>query len=197
MLEFSARRKGDLRMCEMIKKANSLTPEKTLEKYWDKKIPVNIKGILTGIGIRFRERDFSELERTLGIAKDDAVLGLAFSDGNDLGILFSSHIDGDSANYVLAHEFAHCCLHLAPHEQFHVEMKLTSDLYSDSYSKTIRERHHNSRKELQADKFAANLLIPRKPLIDFLSKNKEQRVEDIARHFHVPREIVRLRIKSL
>lgn len=197
MLKFGVRRKGDLRMCEMIKKANSLTPEKTLEEYWDKKIPVNVKNILAGVGIRFRKNDFSELERALEIDKDDAILGLAFSDGDDLGILFSSQIDRDSANYVLAHEFAHCCLHLAPHEQFHVEMKMSSDLYSDSHNKTIRERHNNSHKELQADKFAANLLIPTKPLIDYLSKNKEQRIEDVARHFHVPKEIIRLKIMSL
>lgn len=66
MLKFGVRRKGDLRMCEMIKKANSLTPEKTLEEYWDKKIPVNVKNILAGVGIRFRKNDFFRVRACAG-----------------------------------------------------------------------------------------------------------------------------------
>ncbi len=189
--------RGDTQMCKKIREVNSLTPERVLEKHWDGKIPVNVKKILSSVDVRFREYDITNLEEILGLDKNDAVLGMAFSDGDNLGILFSTRIDKDATNYVLAHEFAHCCLHMRPSEKFHIEMKLSRDLYSWLRQDTILGRYRISYKEIEADRFAADLLIPTKALLDLFINGSDQSIDGIAKHFHVSKEIVRLKIINL
>ena len=198
MRGFSARKKrGDVGMCKKIREVNSLTPEIVLQKFWDQKIPVDIKHILEKIGILYRENDFSKLESALRIEKDDAILGLALSHEDDLGILYSSRMDRDSTNYVLAHEFAHCVLHLEPSEKYHVELKMSKDLFSANRRKSLISRYLNSHKELQADRFAADLLIPTEALLQFIEDVQNIDMAGIAKHFQVPKEIVRLKIMNL
>ncbi len=189
--------KGDIRMCQKIKEVNSLTPEEILKEHWDKKVPVNVKQILAGIGVRFREHDLSNLEHAIDLDKTDAILGVAFSDGDDLGILYSCRIDKDATNYVLAHELAHCCLHMKPSEEFHVELKCSKDLYSRAHGKSVFSGYKNSYKEVQADKFAADLLIPTEALFEILASEAQQSVESIAKYFHVSKEIVRLKVMNI
>lgn len=185
-------------MCKKIKEVNELTPDEVLGKFWDNDVPVNIKRILSKIGISFYHVDFSTLEQKLDVPKNDAILGLAFSKDDDLGILYSSRINQDAANYVLAHELAHCCLHMKPTSEFHVELKISSDMYSSPRKEyPVIARHKDAHKEWQADRFAADLLMPTQALIDFISKNPGQSVESIARHFHVSKEIARLKIVNL
>ena len=184
-------------MCKKIREVNSLTPQIILERYWNKQIPVSIKQILTDIGVRFSEYNLKPLEESLKLRKSDAILGMAISVGDDLGILYSPGIDKNALNYVLAHEFAHCCLHMKPTEKFHVEMKLSDDLYSRSSNTSFLAGYKHSHKEVQADRFAADLLIPTDALLEFFCSNATQNVDSIARHFRVSKEIVRLKIMNL
>ena len=181
----------------MIEKVNRLTPASTLEKYWDGKIPVNVKHILGNIGIRFCKFDTAPLEEALQLSKNDAILGMAFSNGDELGIIYSTRIDKDVTNYVLAHELAHCCLHMKPSEKFHIELKLSRDLYSKTKNRTVLSRYLESYKEVQSDRFAADLLIPTKSLVSFLQEHPTANIDGIANHFHVSREMVRLKTENL
>ncbi len=191
------KKRGDTGMCKKIREVNALTAEALLQKFWDKKIPVDVKHILQNIGILCRENDFSKLETALGIEKNDAVLGLALSHGDDLGILYSPHMDRETINYVLAHELAHCVLHLKPSEEYHVELKMSKDLYSSNKRKYMISRYLNSHKELQADRFAADLLIPTEALLEFLKKAQHVDIACISKHFQTSTEIVCLKIMNL
>lgn len=191
------KKRGDVSMCKKIHEVNSLTPEIVLQKFWDKTIPVDVKHILQNVGILCRENDFSKLESALHINKGDAILGLALSHGDDLGILFSPRMDQASINYVLAHELAHCVLHLEPSEEYHVELKMSKDLYSSNKRKSVVSRYLNSHKELQADRFAADILIPTDALLEYLKKEKHVDIVGISKHFQVSKEIVRLKVMNL
>lgn len=191
------KKRGEISMCKKIREVNALNTEEILKRFWDGKIPVNVKHILAGVGVRFREYDISALEQVLHIDQDDAILGMALSDGDELGILYSNRIDKDATNYVLAHEFGHCCLHLKPSEKFHIELKLSSDLYSKKPRRYLLAGYRDSYKEIQADKFAADLLIPTKALLEYLDNNPGTKPESIAKHFHVSEEIVRMKIVNM
>lgn len=184
-------------MCKKIAEVNSLNPNDILDKYWDGKIPVDMKTILRNLSIRFRSYDISTLEKQLRLNKNDAILGLAFSNGNDLGILYSNRIEKNASNYILAHELAHCSLHIKPSEKFHVELKISKDMYSGTYLPSFFSGYTDSWKEIQADRYAADLLIPTKALKKFVSNPSNCNIENIADHFQVSREIVRLKFLNL
>ena len=135
--------------------------------------------------------------RSLRLNNNDAILGIAFSNGDELGILYSSKIDKDATNYVLAHELAHCCLHMKPAEEFHVELKVSHDLYAGVRGKSLFAGYKESYKENQADRFAADLLIPTQALSEYIINSTEHSIDCIARHFHVTKEIVHLKIMNL
>lgn len=183
-------------MCTKIKETNELTAEKALQKSWDQKVPVDVEKMLKGLGIHYRGCSFSILEEKLGIGEKDAILGMALTNGNDLGILFSESIPRNLKNYVLAHELAHCCLHLHPSDKFHVELKISKDLYSKSRSKR-RLLGSETVKEVQADFFAADILIPTDALKKFRASNSDASNEKIAEHFYVSPEIVQLKLLGL
>ena len=189
--------RGEMNMCQKIKEINALTSDQILEKRKTRTIPINMKEILRDIGIVFQMVDFSDLQKKLKINKDDAILGMAFSNGDELGILYSNKIAGDAKNYVLAHELAHCCLHLHPSETFHVELKFSRDMYSEQKRRSFLSLFADSVKEIQADKFAAEILIPTDDINQYICKNQNATTEEIAKYFHVPEEIVRLKLSSL
>lgn len=191
------RDRGEERMCKKIKELKELSANEISSTYWDGKIPVSLKTILSKLEIRFSEYDFSELEKGLQLKNDDAILGIAFTDKDRLGIIYSSRISRDAINYVLAHELAHCCLHMEPKEQFHVELKVASDIFSGTNKKSVLAGYSYSFKEIQADRFAADILIPTQALLDYLSNAPNRSIDDIAKHFHVSKEIVRLKVINL
>lgn len=198
MRRFTAyKKRGDANMCIKIREVNSLTPEMVLQKFWDQAVPVDVTYILKNAGVFYQKKDFSKLESSLGIEKNDAILGLALSRGNDLGILCSTKLDKTSINYVLAHELAHCVLHLKPSAEYHVELKLSKDLFSENRTISIISRYLDSRKELQADRFAADLLVPTNALQQFLKKKQSIDIASIANNFQVSKEVVRLKILNL
>lgn len=184
-------------MCKKIKEINALTSEQILKKRKTKSIPVNMEEILDAVGVQYRMYDFSELQKALKINKGDAILGMALSNGNDLGILYSNQIANSSKNYVLAHELGHCCIHLHPSETFHVELKVSRDMYSKQQRRAFLSLLTDSVKEIQADKFAADILIPTDDFHQFISENQEASHAQIADYFHVPEEIVRLKQSNL
>ena len=179
-------------MCDKLKEIHGLSPKQILEKCWQTpEYPVDMKKILSCLDIPFGSSDFSQLEKSLHLRRDNSVLGLAFSKGNNLQILTSNKLNPRTANYVLAHELAHCCLHMEPTSAFHVELKTSYDIYSDLVNSPAKEiRDGDLGKEVTADIFAAQLLLP---------AGFSCRAEDIPKYadkYEVSEDIVKLKLQA-
>lgn len=184
-------------MCDKIKKIKNKTPKEILDEYWDEHFPVNSKMLLNKMGIKTEKIDFTPLEASLYLEGNDHICGLAYSQNDDLNILYSDKLNDIVVNYVLAHELAHCCIHLPVYAEFHVELKTEKDLYFP-YPRTKRK---TKKKELEADIFATNLLIPNKKFIETIEQSVLEgsvpTINSLSNTFKVPEEIIRLKISII
>lgn len=133
------------------------------------KIPVDIVGLAENIGFKLNDIDFTELEQ------DDAfkqmvqerghILGAVFVDDDIIQILYQDHFTDKPSSgriyteqetknnlskrqrFTIAHEIAHCCLHMQPDDDIHVEYRMDLDNY-------VTDKEHD------ANVFAGELLIP-------------------------------------
>lgn len=191
--------KRGVRMCKKLKEIHGQQPEAIWKKYGHSHSnlsPVNAEQILTAMNIRVMAVDFDSLEESIYVVGNDAILGMAVSQGDDLIVLYKRGLEEITKNYVLAHELGHACLHMPVSSEFHVEMKTKADIYSPPvmrrglFSKgkslIVRER--------EADVFSAKLLLPSSHIIGALKAEDMPTLSVLSEKFNVPREIVSLRI---
>ena len=187
-------------MCRKLKEIHDLKASDILHRYFVlQPAPhshINVSEILNMLNISHEPVCFEELEESLFLTGNDIILGMACSQGDDVRILYSNKLRDKEANYILAHEFAHCCLHLPVSAEFHVEMKMRNDIYSSFLSKPLKNRQ-NSKKEKEADEFALELLLPSELFIDYIIQSEVCSIEDISNHFVVPEFLVHKKIESL
>lgn len=188
-------RKERASMCQKLREIHGSQPDDILSRYLDSTASfVNMKDILLKMGIPCFKADFSELERKLGLPKDDTIWGLAASRGEELIIAYSKKLDLAMQNYVLAHELGHCCLHLPISAEFHVELKRANDVYSDSSISLHRffgtrkqtDPEEFLLKESEADKFAAQLLLPDTLLSKYQNRTCPPTARDLSKNLKVP-----------
>lgn len=188
------KRKGGKTMCKKLKEIHDLKPSDVLNKYYSQeKHPIDVRTILAKMGIDCFSVDFAKLEKDLYLSGNDAILGIACSEGDDIKILYSNELGDADANYVLAHELAHCCLHLPVTADFHVELKTENDIYSPAFKRSIFKKS----KENEADRFAASLLIPTDKLMEYLLEVGSPSIQTIAEYFSVPEHLARKKIDEL
>lgn len=194
-LNMKISRKERVSMCQKIKEIHGLQPANILSAYLDSTASfVNMQDILSKMGIPCIKADFSELGKSLNLAKDDAIWGLAASRGEDLIIAYSKKLDFLMQNYVLAHELGHCCRHLPISAEFHVELKKANDVYSDSSISShkfpwIRMQFKSEKfslKESEADEFAAQLLLPDALLNKYYARNAPLTAQNLSKDLKVP-----------
>ena len=186
-------------MCKKLKEIHNLTPKDIFFKYNVKfEDRIDVKKLLGKMKIKYMCADFSQLEKDLYVAGNDAILGIASSSGDDLNIIYAEGLEENDVNYVLAHELGHCCMHLPPSAEFHVEMKTKRDIYSLNTPLYIFKRQkHIILKEKEADRFAADLLIPTCEFMNLLSSDKALTIESIAKYFSVPEHVVRVKVDAV
>lgn len=196
-------RKGCASMCQKIKEIHGLQPADILSKYLDSTASfVNMYDVLSKMEIPCIGADFSGLQKKLKLPKDDSIWGMAASRDKDLIIVYSKKLSRFMCNYVLAHELGHCCLHLPISAEFHVELKMGNDVYSDSSIPLHRPlwimRQRSSKKfqskELEANHFAMQLLLPDILLDKYKSRNSLITAQDLSEHFKVPKHLAQARI---
>lgn len=183
-------------MCKKLKEIHHLSPSIIMERYLNPSdIFVNMRKILEEMGIECNFVDFTELEKGL-FMESGSILGMAVTKQDDLSILCSNKLEWNEANYVLAHELGHCCLHLPVTSEFHVEMKTKyTDFYSypPSFFRSFQNVwSDNQTIEQQADAFAVELLIPKMLQDSYHEAEKEMKIDDLAEKFHIPLKIVKL-----
>lgn len=176
------KRKDDVNMCRKLAELHNKKPNDFLSG--NPKLPVDIYQILQDLNVRCFCVNFNGLQKDL--AFDNAkIIGLAYAHKNDLFIFYSDHSDLPTARFTLAHELAHCCLHMNDDAAFHIEMQTIPDVihFNGKASKSF-----NRKKEVEADVFARELLIPTNALIHILRSVKDPSIEELADLFIVPKE---------
>ena len=161
-------KKGEKIMCRILNELRGKSADYILQKYHNKKqtIPVDITEIAKNIGIRLGSIDFKSLEETQefkSLSIKNKIYGAVFAVGEEVQIIYDSNyrelennnlqkeqMDKKLHNrqrFTIAHEIAHCCLHLKEGESSHIEFRR-------------RVNEPITQKEIEANIFAGELLIP-------------------------------------
>ncbi len=133
-------------MCRVLKSIQGKTADMILKEYGqDGSIPVNLNQLLLNIGISALPMDFTDLEKEVNCQQGD-ILGLVLSKEEKAAIYYKKDDTLNRQRFTIAHELAHCCLHIVEYDKPHVEFRI-NDLQKDQHEK-------------EADIFAGQLLIP-------------------------------------
>ncbi len=164
-------------MCKILKELHQKSPEYILENYWSKgQFPIDVVDVAKRIGIKLGSVDFTELEKKESfkemVKEKGHILGSVRTKGDDLFINYHNalHEDPNYKNlsevdkkdilirrqrFTIAHEIAHCCLHIDPEKcEPHIEYRMEEI----DFNKNPSERDANI--------FAGKLLIPLNILSD-------------------------------
>lgn len=172
-------------MCEALSKIRGMTAEELLEKYGDNtKVPVDLKELLENIGISSFPMDFSKVEKEIGAQQGD-VLGLLFAKDEKAAIFFKAGDSLKRRRFTIAHELAHCCLHLEDSATPHIELRQDA------------EAEQKNERERAADIFAGKLLIPLHLLAREYKKMKLPNSKDLANIFGVSIKVMEARLDYL
>lgn len=177
------RRKGDFCMCKILKKIQGKSALELLEQYGiSTDPPIDLSILFKKIGISTMGVDFSEIEQAARY-EHGRILGAAISKGDNLTIFYRKEDTENGQRFTIAHELAHCCLHSNNLEQKHIE---------------LRENQINKdQRELAADIFAGELLIPPKSLDAVYKKLLIPSLSSLARIFKVSSNVMAARLDYL
>lgn len=118
---------------------------------YDKHFPVDIEGLIKQLGIKVIPFDFSEMEQSEKYVKDfyekGNILGAATANDDVIGIFYKEDEHINRIRFTLAHELAHCCLHMNPSNY-------------DTYIDFRTEEKATEGPEYQANVFAGEILMP-------------------------------------
>lgn len=167
-------------MNEILRKMQGKTAEDLLSKISVTEPPVNIKKLIEILGVSVKKRDFSDIEIVTN-ARKGIILGAAISKENKLTIFYSDKAAYNMMRYIVAHEIAHCCLHLDDLEVQHVKLK-TDD---------------NNEYEQEANRFVGELLIPKKLLDKEYKKFIIPSLKTLAEIFDVSVNVMAARLDYL
>ena len=191
------------KMCTKLREMSGKTPTDILfESTHGNSIPVDIERIIRSYGIHINRTDFAPIESMERYKDCGHILGAVFTDGNELNISYSAnnHLETlpkslsieevqkkvrHRKRFTLAHELAHCCLHMNPEkDKYFLEFRTDQLNYEDE-------------KERQANIFAGELLIPKEPLMYVYEKLKVPSVDFLAEIFDVSRAVMAARLDVL
>lgn len=174
-------RKDDVKMCKKLKELHLKEPCDFLDQ--NSSMPVDIFQILQDMNIRCFCVNFNKLQKSFSL-KSEKISGLTYANGNDLFVFYSDKSDLPTARFTLAHELAHCCLHIEADSSFHIEMQTIPDIvHIGRIPKFI-----STKKEEEADRFARELLIPTNAFIYTLKNMNVLSIEELSHLFVVPEE---------
>lgn len=174
-----------LKMCMKLKELEGKTPEEILCRYWtpDRDVcPIDIAKILSNMKVRTKAFDFAKFDTTDGTGTK--ALGAMVGDEENLAILYRQDESKNNIRFTLAHELGHCCYaDFTSSEMPYIEFNLSGE--------------HTDEKEIKADIFAEELLIPTKELKGVLEEfyaDSLPKLTKLADIFAVPEEAMRRRL---
>lgn len=154
------------------------------------KVPIDLKALLSKLKISCLARDFTSLEIARRKADDTSevnpILGALVTNGDHAVIFYrqEDQKDGHRYRFTIAHELAHACLAHYPIEQKTVHI-------------TYRHEKTDSSKEIDANIFAGELLVPEKMLRKVISDLIFPSVQALADVFAVSKTVMFARLEYL
>lgn len=172
-------------MCKKLRELDDLTPEEILLISGEKSYPVNMQTILKRLGIRNGPMDFSNVEAQIPavIESRGSILGAVTIINDDVNIFYSEDSTDNRKRFTLAHELAHCCLNASSLRKGHIEFRF--------------DERTSDPKELAANIFAGQLLIPEKPLRQMYDSLVIPAVDVMAHEFEVSIHVMKARLEHL
>lgn len=184
--------KKDNNMCMRLRELNGLSSSELLKKtsQYDA-IPVDIAQVCFDLDVRLKPFDFHEIEERIskedGLESGNEILGAVIAYKDELAILYRQSDTTNRKRFTIAHELAHCCLHMRPDT-------------TSPYIEFRRDEKSNKDKEVKANIFAGQLLIPEKSLrkliggSSFLASNL---IPSLAGLFMVSENVMKARLSEL
>ncbi len=169
-------------MCPPLHKIRGLSADEILKEYYhDGTFPLDLGVLLENIGISNDTMDFTELEKITG----KTVLGLVVSDSKNAIIYYREDDTPNRQRFTIAHELAHCCLYNNSTPYRHIEFRMDDEEYKANL------------KEIKANIFAGELLIPFNKLKEvYLSLDKPYSTI-LAKKFGVSTSVMEARLNYL
>nr|WP_325295139.1 ImmA/IrrE family metallo-endopeptidase [uncultured Oscillibacter sp.] len=153
------------------------TARKVLEDYKLNRIPIDVEGLCDSLGIKIHYVDFSSIE---GKVKKE-ISGAIQKNGDTYTILVNENESDVRARFTIAHELGHYFLHVK----------------NDSRQIVTSFRRDQSPRETAANKFAAELLMPKKLIQEEYAKMVIPISDTLAKKFEVSKPAMRIRLESL
>lgn len=191
MKQIKVKKRCVKKMCKKIAELSGITANELLNRMHQlNTVPVDIAQICFDMNIRIKPVDFTPVEENEEfkdqVSKKGNILGIVMVHNDDLAILYRASDTQNRKRFTLAHELAHCCLHMKPEDDTHIEFR-TDETSSDE-------------REIAANKFAGELLIPEHSLrrmIDNRNTIPADLVKVLASIFAVSVNVMMSRLKEL
>lgn len=188
---FMLKKRKGINMCRKLAEIHDNQPKDFLKE--TNSLPINIEEILKQWEIDFFPVSFEELQKNIPL-KNGKITGMAYAQNDDLAILYSKESSVVHSRFTLAHELAHCCLHMNVDSSCHIEFQTINDVLTVSQDKMKR---FNEKKEEEADRFARDLLMPTRAMLLLLEKRTNLTLEKLAEIFLVPIEQVQKKLEDI
>ena len=150
---------------------------KVLEDYKLNQLPIDVEGLCDSLGITINYVDFSAIEGKVG----KEISGAIKKNGETYTILVNEDESDVRARFTIAHELGHYFLHVK----------------NDSRQIVTSFRRDRSHRETAANKFAAELLMPKKLIKEEYSKMVIPVSDTLAKKFEVSKPAMRIRLDGL
>lgn len=148
-----------------------------LQKYKLKSFPIDVEGLCKSLGIEIQYVDFSAIEGKVG----KEISGAIQKRDGTYTILVNEDESDVRARFTIAHELGHYFLHVK----------------DDPRQIVTSFRRDRSSRETEANKFAAELLMPRELIEKEYLKMVIPVSDTLAKKFQVSKPAMRVRLDSL
>lgn len=189
-MECCDNRNGCVKMCLKIKQLNGLTSSNLLKNAGQADIvPIDIAQICYDLKIILKPFNFTILERNdkykKQVNKKGNILGAVLAKDDDLAILYRESDSKNRKRFTIAHELAHCCLHIKPEQKQYIEYR--------------RDVISSDKREIEANIFAGELLIPENALRTVIGSRKvtSEVIDILSKIFVVSNNVMIERLKHL
>lgn len=156
--------------------------QRLLNEAGNPELPIDPLPIAKLLGAEVRKADFAH----------DGISGAVFQDGGSKIIYYNAQHSPSRQRFTVAHEIGHLVLHGSETDFVDRDENVSWSFRSESLNQDDRDR---ARREIQANMFAAALLIPRQELLDVLAETDD--LSDIANAFGVSRQAIGVRIGQI
>lgn len=146
------------------------------------KPPVNLKSIMKSLSIKFEEKDY-----------EGQMSGAAIFNGNEMIVAVSSKEPESRKRFTIAHEIGHLLLH--------ADQALNIDIKPVSLNRDLSSTTGESWREVEANYFAASLLMPKEDVNSHFAKwselEEDVRLKKLAQRYEVSMQAMSVRLNTL